>query len=219
MPAGTKPGVNPKRLRVLIADDVQETRRNTRIMLGMNPNVEVVAIARNGVEAVGAAKIHKPHLAILDVNMPELNGLAAYEAMRKENPNLACIIISAERDSKTFQQAIAVGVRAYLVKPFTVDELNAAVEKATQFILKKRADTIQNEKIRIQREEYLKRLANEYAKTRRTDDQAMEVFEHLAVNPKCELRYLRILAMIYVIRNEWEKLKTLADRLAPKEEN
>ena len=59
----------------------------------------------------------------------------------------------------------------------------------------------------------LKQLAKEYAKNRRTDDQAVEVFEHLASNPTCELRWLRTLAMIYVIRQDWGKLKNLAIKL------
>ncbi len=201
-------------LRVLIADDVQETRRNTRVMLAMIPDVEVVAIAKNGADAVQAAKQLKPDIAILDINMPELNGLAAYEAMRKENPDLTCIIISAERDSKTFQQAISVGVREYLIKPFTVDELNAAIQKVAEIVQRKREETIRLEEVRKQREAYLKHLANEYAKNRRTDQQAMEVFEHLAQNPNCDTRYLRILAMIYVVRQAWGKLEILAKRLS-----
>jgi lipopolysaccharide biosynthesis regulator YciM len=59
----------------------------------------------------------------------------------------------------------------------------------------------------------LKQLANEYAKNRRTDDQAVRVYEQLAANPACELRWLRTLAMIYVIRQEWGKLRNLAARL------
>jgi lipopolysaccharide biosynthesis regulator YciM len=59
----------------------------------------------------------------------------------------------------------------------------------------------------------LKRLASEYARFRRSDDQAVKVFEQLATNPECELRWLRILAMIYVVRQDWAKLQRLAERL------
>ena len=65
----------PKRkLRVLIADDVQETRRSTRLMLSMVSDVEVVAIASNGLQAVQMSKEQKPDIVVLDINMPELNG-------------------------------------------------------------------------------------------------------------------------------------------------
>jgi len=204
------------RLKVLIADDIQETRRNTRVMLAMNPDVEVVAIARNGAQAVALAKTFHPDIAILDINMPEMNGLEAFKVMKDHNPNITCIIISAERDNQTLRKAMSVGAREYLIKPFTVDELNLAVYKVSQTVINVRKEKLRLNKIRKQREAYIKRLATEYAKSRRTDDQAIEVFEHLATNPNCELRWLRILAMIYVIRQEWKKLRQLAARIEGK---
>lgn len=201
------------RLRVLIADDIQETRRNTRVMLAMNPDVDVVAIARNGAQAVQMARELKPDIAIMDINMPEVDGLSAYESMREINPDIACIVISAEKDNQMLRRAMAVGAREYLIKPFTVDELNLAVYKVGQKIIKKRKEEAHLDKVREQREVYLTQLASEYAKSRRADDKAVAVFEHLATNPKCEIRWLRILAMIYVIRQEWDKLCVLARRL------
>jgi pilus assembly protein CpaE len=201
------------RLRVLIADDIQETRRNTRLMLAMNPEVEVVAIARNGRQAVSLAEKHHPDLAILDINMPDMDGLTAFEAMKEINPNILCIIISAEKDNQTLRRAMSVGAREYLIKPFTVDEINLAVHKVGQVIFKKRKDTAELTEALEKREIYLKQLANEYAKTRRADEKALVVFEELASYPQCELRWLRILAMIYVIRQNWGKLKFLAERL------
>jgi YesN/AraC family two-component response regulator len=201
-------------LRVLIADDLQETRRNTRLMLSMIPSVKVIAIARDGKEAVELAVKAKPDIVVLDINMPEMNGLEAYAEIQKPHPETACIIISAEKDAQTFRTAISVGVQEYLTKPFTLDDLEAAIEKVSVNILSKRKNEIEAEKIRAEREIYLKQLAEEYARTRRTDDQAMQVYEHLAANPKCELRWLRILAMIYVVRQKWGKLRVLATRLA-----
>jgi YesN/AraC family two-component response regulator len=203
----------PTCLRVLIADDVQETRRSTRLMLAMNPEVEVVAIARNGNEAVDLAREHYPDIVILDINMPGMDGLSAFKAMQKIDPEISCIIISAEKDNTMLRQAMSVGAREYLIKPFTVDELNLAVHKVSQIILTKRTEDARTAMIREQREAYMKRLAHEYAKTRRSDDQAIEVFEHLATNPDCEVRWLKILAMIYVIRQKWDKLKKLSERL------
>ena len=72
---------------------------------------------------------------------------------------------------------------------------------------------MQTAQLHQRNEAYLIQLANEYAKSRRTDDQAVEVYEHLAANPACELRWLRTLAMVYVIRQEWGKLRILAARL------
>ena len=205
---------SPKRkLRVLIADDVQETRRNTRLMLATIDDVEVVAIASNGLQAGQLAKEQQPDIALLDINMPDMDGLTAYREILKELPGTGCIIISAEKDPATFRNAISVGVQEYLVKPFTVDELEAAINRMRDRVEQLRARAFQDAQIRKQREAYLLQLATEYAKTRRTDDQAMEVFERLAENPDCEARWLQTLAMIYVVRQQWGKLRVLAEKI------
>ena len=210
----TQPATPPKRkLRVLIADDVQETRRSTRLMLSMISDVEVVAIASNGVQAVNMARDHHPDIVVLDINMPEMDGLSAFKQISRIHPDTGCIIISAEKESTTLRDAMSLGIRDYLFKPFTVDELEQAVVRVSAQLEKTRQSLVQEQKLRQEREAYLKQLAEEYARTRRTDDQAVQVFEHLAANPKCELRWLRTLAMIYVIRQDWGKLRTLAAKL------
>ena len=206
-----------EKLRILIADDVQETRRATRMMLAINPDVKVVAIAQNGAKAVELAKEHQPDIAIMDINMPEMDGFSAYEKMLDTQPNLACIIISSERDSQTLRTAMSLGAREYLIKPFTVDELNIAVHRVSKIVKDDRQRNAQADRLREQRSAYLKRLAHEYARTRRTDDQALEVFEHLAHNPESELRWLMNLAMLYVIRKKWGRLRELAARLEQRE--
>jgi len=211
-------GSRTGKLRVLIADDIQETRRNTRLMLSMISDVEVVAIASNGLQAVQMAKERHPDIVVLDINMPEMNGLAAFKEIAKVNPDTGCIIISAEKDSEILRLAMSLGIRDYLFKPFTVDQMEQAVEKVAARLVQKRQQNAQAALLRQRNEAYLQQLANEYAKSRRTDDKAVEVYEHLATNPACELRWLRTLAMIYVIRQEWGKLKALAIRLEQQEE-
>jgi YesN/AraC family two-component response regulator len=202
-----------QKLRVLIADDVQETRRNTRLMLATIDDVEVVAIASNGLQAVQLANEQHPDLLLLDINMPDMDGLTAYKEIVKSLPGTGCIIISAEKDPTTFRHAISVGVHEYLVKPFTVDELEAAITRMRERVVQQRARLLQDSQIRKQREAYLLQLATEYAKTHRTDDQAMQVFEQLALNPHCEMRWLQNLAMIYVVRQKWDRLKVLAEKI------
>jgi YesN/AraC family two-component response regulator len=202
-----------KKLKVLIADDVQETRRNTRLMLATIDDVEVVAIASNGVQAVQLAAEHHPDLVLLDINMPEMDGLTAYREITKIYPETGCIIISAEKDAETFRNAISVGVQEYLVKPFTGDELEEAITHVRSRVEESQQRILQDTQVRKQREAYLVQLATEYAKTRRTDDQAMEVFEQLAANPQCDPRWLQTLAMIYVVRQKWDRLKVLAGKL------
>jgi len=210
----TQPEISQKqKLRVLIADDIQETRRNTRLMLATIDDVEVVAIAANGVQALQLAKEHHPDLVLLDINMPEMDGLTAYKEIAKVYPEIGCIIISAEKDPATFRVAISIGVQEYLIKPFTVDELEAAIARGRERVSHNRAKLAQDNQVRKQREVYLAQLAVEYSKNRRTDEKAMEVFEQLAHNPECEFRWLQTLAMIYVVRHEWGRLKILATKL------
>ncbi len=200
--------------RVLIADDVLETRRNTRLMLADNPMVDIVAIAHNGQEAIDLAKKHQPDIALLDINMPKMNGFEAFQEMHRIFPTMACIIISAEEDNQSFRSAMNVGAREYLVKPFTVYQLNNAVKRVGDIVKKDREKAEVAARLQKQRETYLTQLAYEYSKSRRTDDEALEVFEQLAANPHCDLRWLRTLAMLYIIRQEWVKLQVLAGRLA-----
>ena len=210
----TQAGVPPKsKLRVLIADDVQETRRSTRLMLSMISDVEVVAIASNGVQAVQMSKEQKPDIVVLDINMPELNGLEAFKQIKTIQPDTGCIIISAQKDSVILQEAMSIGVRDYLFKPFTVDQLEEAVEEVGTRLLKSRQERAQKQQLRQKNEVYAKQLAIEFSKNRRIDDRAVEVYEYLAANPACEMRWLRTLAMVYVIRQDWGKLRTLAARL------
>lgn len=205
----------PKRdkLRVLIADDIQETRRNTRLMIATLDNVEVVAIASNGLQAVEMAREHHPDIVILDVNMPEMDGLTAFRQIVKLYPSMGCIVISAENDTATLQTAKSIGVQEYLVKPFIIQELESAVERVSIYVNEARKKFPQSEQINRQSINYLEQLAGEHMKAKRTDDEALQVFEQLAENPNCSARWLKALTMIYVIRQDWGKLKWTAARL------
>ena len=206
-------GTQNNKMRVLIADDIQETRRNTRLMLATIDNMEVVAIASNGMQALKLARDHHPDIVFLDINMPEMDGLTAYSEMLKIYPDIGCIIISAEKDTATLRTAMSIGVQEYLIKPFTVDELEIAVARVQQKVVQMRKKVAQDTQVRKQREAYLAQLAVEYAKTRRSDDKAIQVFEHLAENPQCEMRWIQNLAMIYIIRHKWDRLKVLAEKV------
>jgi two-component system response regulator YesN len=205
--------ISNQKMRVLIADDIQETRRNTRLMLATIDNVEVVAIASDGLQAVEFAKEQHPDIVFLDINMPEMDGLTAYSEILKIHPDTGCVIISAEKDTTTLRTAMSIGVQEYLIKPFTVEELEIAVARVHKRVLQTRAKLAQESQLRQKQEAYLAQLAAEYAKSRRTDDKAIEVFEHLAENPNCEMRWIQNLAMIYIVRQKWGKLKILAEKV------
>ena len=206
---------NPKKekLRILIADDFQETRRNTRLMIAALDNLEVVAIASNGQQAVEMTKEHRPDIVILDVNMPVMDGLTAFKHIVQEYPGTGCIIISAESNPATVSKAMSIGIQEYLVKPFVVEELETAIKHVSEQLRETRQKIVQLNQSNTNYVAYLEQLASEYLKEGRTDDEATKIFERLAENPQCNLRWLETLAMMYAIQREWGKLKSLAERL------
>lgn len=194
----------PRKKRVLIADTTQETRRNTRVMLSSVKGVEVVAIALDGTQAVEMANLHKPDIVLLDINMSKLNGLNAYKQILQVNPATACILVSAENHPETFQAAKALGIQNFLIKPFTEHELEHAMQDVIQ-----RLDGQSHAKDT----EKLRKLADEYVRAKRTDEEAVKVFEEAIQLPDGELVWMQTLAMIYVVRKRWGKLKVLAEKL------
>jgi YesN/AraC family two-component response regulator len=203
-----------KRLRLVIADDVKETRRAARLMISLLPSVEVVGVAQNGREAVALVQKLKPDIVLIDINMPEMGGLTAIRTLLKHRPETACVIMSAQGDSRTMQEAIEAGARGYLVKPFTTEELVQAMKRIISTVAESRHDTDEVAKLRRQRDAYLLELAGEYVRARRTDDKARHVLEILATNPNCEPQWLMALAMIYMARRQWGDLQSIAGRLA-----
>jgi len=194
----------PRKKRVLIADTTQETRRNTRVMLSSVKGVEVVAIALDGTQAIEMARQHKPDIVLLDINMSKVNGLNAYKQILQVNPTTACILVSAENHTETFQAAKALGIQNFLVKPFTEHELESAMQDVIQR-LDGQTDAKDTTKLR--------KLADEYVRAKRTDEEAVKVFEEAIQLPDSELVWLQTLAMIYVVRKRWGKLKVLAETL------
>lgn len=201
------------RLRVIIADDVNVTRNSTRLMMTLVPEVKVVAIAGNGRQAVEMARKTAPHIALMDVNMPEMNGLDAIQTMVELNPDLAFVVLSAEQDSETLRRAVEAGARGYLIKPFTAEQLVTTVRRIVSEVRYKQAERAQQKRMQKQRNDYLVKLARSYKQSRRTDDEAIELFEELAADDLCDARWLRHLAVLYVLRDEWGKLRELAARL------
>lgn len=201
------------RLRLLIADDKTETRRSTRLMLTLIPNVEVVALAENGQQAIELARKHQPDIALMDVNMPGMDGLEAIAAMRRQQPALVCVVISAEQQRSTFTEAMAVGAQGYITKPFTSDQLLETITRVGKIVRENRQKTAVAAHIQRERDILLRQLAHEYMQAQRLDDRARIIYERLAQDKACDRRILISLAMIYVTQQEWPKLKQLITRL------
>ncbi len=115
-----------EKLRILVAEDETIIRLDLVEML-TESGYEVVAQAENGAVAVELAKLHKPDLAILDVKMPELDGITAAEQIISIAPVLMLTAFS-QRD--LIERARDAGVMAYVVKPFSINDLLPAIEIA-----------------------------------------------------------------------------------------
>lgn len=213
--SAASPGATASPLRVIIVDDSEETRKSIQMMMSLVPDSEVVAQGENGREAIALARQHHPDIALIDVNMPVMDGLTAIQTLRQEHPTLICIVISAEKDPPTLQRAVSVGAHGYLLKPVTAEQLLSVMERASKVAWAARAPVrpVAPPAPPTPSQPDLETLAAQYAAVRRADDEAIRVFEALAEKPDCKQRWLMTLAMLYIVRKQWSKLKALAARL------
>lgn len=130
-----------EKIRVLIVDDVQETRETIRRMLQFEPRVEVVGGAKSGAEAIAMAAQENPEVVIMDINMPDMDGIAATEAIRKKNSTIQIVILSVQADPSYMRRAMLAGARDFLTKPPMIDELTTAVRRAGDLAIDERSKT------------------------------------------------------------------------------
>ncbi|OGO11011.1 MAG: hypothetical protein A2Y53_00775 [Chloroflexi bacterium RBG_16_47_49] len=131
--------VDSEKIRVVIVDDIAETRENIRKLLQFEPDVEVVGVARTGREAIDISKDVKPDVLLMDINMPDMDGIAATEIIRKMVPYTQIVILSIQNDPNYMRRAMLAGARDFLTKPPTIDELNSAIRRAGSMAREERA--------------------------------------------------------------------------------
>jgi pilus assembly protein CpaE len=131
--------VDTEKIRVVIVDDIAETRENIRKLLQFEPDVEVVGVARTGREAIDISKDVKPDVLLMDINMPDMDGIAATEIIRKVVPFAQIVILSIQNDPNYMRRAMLAGARDFLTKPPTIDELNSAIRRAGTMAHEERA--------------------------------------------------------------------------------
>lgn len=119
-----------EKIRVIIVDDIAETRENIRKLLQFEADVEVVGSARTGKEGIEVAIETKPDVILMDINMPDMDGIAATEQIRTKLPATQVVILSVQSDSNYMRRAMLAGARDFLTKPPDVDELISAIRRA-----------------------------------------------------------------------------------------
>jgi DNA-binding NarL/FixJ family response regulator len=115
--------INHPAIRIVIAEDQALVRRGAAMLLSMEPDMEVVGQARNGVEAVELAQLLQPDVILMDLHMPLKGGVAATREITRALPNTQILVLTTLHDDETVFEAVRAGAHAYLLKDAEEDEL------------------------------------------------------------------------------------------------
>ena len=116
-------------IRVLIVDDIPETRDHLTKLLGFESDIEVLGAAASGSEALTMAASLGPDVVLMDINMPDMDGIAATERLSAEVPAAAVVMMSVQGEADYLRRSMLAGAREFLVKPFSSDELTASIRQ------------------------------------------------------------------------------------------
>jgi len=116
-------------IRVLIVDDIPETRDHLSKLLGFEGDIDVVGAAASGVEALKLASTLTPDIVLMDINMPDMDGIATTEEMARAVPTASVIMMSVQGEADYLRRSMLAGAREFLVKPFSSDELTASIRQ------------------------------------------------------------------------------------------
>ena len=131
------------KIRVLIVDDVAETRENIRKLLQFEADVEVVGAARSGKEGIQLSQELDPDVVLMDINMPDIDGISATESIRQKSPQIQVVILSVQNDQNYMRRAMLAGARDFLSKPPIGDELISAIRRAGEMARSERSKSAQ----------------------------------------------------------------------------
>lgn len=120
------------KIRILLADDHILIRSGLRLLLERQPGFQVVAEASDGRETVELAELHAPDVVVLDLSMPNLNGVEAARQISSKLPQTAIVILSMHADEGYVLRALKSGARAYLLKDSAEEDLINAIKAVTQ---------------------------------------------------------------------------------------
>ena len=116
-------------IRVLIVDDIPETRDHLSKLLGFESDIEVVGSAASGSESLTMADQLLPDVVLMDINMPDMDGIAATEKLSSQVPTASVVMMSVQGEADYLRRSMLAGAREFLVKPFSSDELTASIRQ------------------------------------------------------------------------------------------
>ncbi|NLY56771.1 MAG: response regulator [Firmicutes bacterium] len=129
--------IAPK-IRLLIVDDSPATRENVDKLCRFDDHIEVIGEAQNGREAIVAVKNLQPDIVLMDINMPEIDGITATELISLEAPETGIIMMSVQGEQEYLRKAMVAGAREYLTKPFSGDEVINTIKRVYELEQKRK---------------------------------------------------------------------------------
>ncbi len=115
-------------LKLMLVDDHEVVRTGLRSFLETQPGLQVVAEAKNGIEALERARQTQPDIVLMDITMPEMDGIEATRELKSLYPDCQVLVLTVHADKQYFMQMLAVGASGYLTKQAAADELIAAIQ-------------------------------------------------------------------------------------------
>lgn len=122
-----KPDTSNKKIRVLLADDHTVVRQGLRLLLIRNPDIDVIGEAASGCEALELCRQLSPDVVIVDVAMPEMNGVEATRQIRQNFPAINILILSMHKDAIYVRETLRAGAKGYLLKDAVDKDVVSAV--------------------------------------------------------------------------------------------
>jgi len=117
------------KIRLLIVDDIPETRENLRKLLYFEKDIEIVGMASDGRAAIDQAKDLQPHIVLMDINMPDMDGITASQEIRRVASTCQVIMMSVQSEADYLRRSMLAGAMDFLTKPFTSEELSSSIHR------------------------------------------------------------------------------------------
>jgi DNA-binding NarL/FixJ family response regulator len=114
-------------IKVLIVDDQDLIRGSLRIVLRGEKDIEVVGLASNGVEAIELCKQHEPNVILMDIHMPEMDGVEATRLIKEQYPNTRVVMLTTFHDMDYVREALAAGAVGYMLKAMQPEDLAVSI--------------------------------------------------------------------------------------------
>ena len=182
------------KIRVLVADDHAIIREGLRVMLGNQPDMEVVGVATNGREAIRLVDKHGPDVAVMDISMPELNGIEAIQQMLPRHPHMQVVVLSIHETKPYVYRALKVGAKGYLIKEtagLEVVDAVRAVDRGERYLSQRIADLLTDVSFRnsetsigVSPLETLSSREREILQLVAEGKTSQEIAERLSISPK-----------------------------------